>query len=143
MKSEKKMKLMGFTLIELVVVMVIVGILAIISVPVYRNYVQRGRASEGRHLLGSVAAAQRVYYAEYGTYIAIVTTRHDSTLGVDATQNTYFRTFACGVTGPQAYTSYTTGMAGSEANGINITLNQAVIGGPTITVVGGSSDGGT
>ena len=41
--SKKKDK--GFTMIELVVVMVIIGILAVISVPMYRNYIQRSRAT--------------------------------------------------------------------------------------------------
>ncbi|MFW6134401.1 MAG: type IV pilin protein [Elusimicrobiota bacterium] len=53
----------GFTLIELVIVLVIIGILAVVSVPIYRGFVQRSIASEGVALAGSIRSAQRVYNA--------------------------------------------------------------------------------
>ena len=43
----------GFTLVELVIVIVIVGILSVISVPIYRGYVDRAMRTEGEVLLGN------------------------------------------------------------------------------------------
>lgn len=58
----------GFTLIELVIVMVIIGILAAVSVPLYRGFVRRAMASEGVALAGAVRSGQRVYLAEHNEY---------------------------------------------------------------------------
>ncbi|MGA1795113.1 MAG: pilin [bacterium] len=44
----------GFTLIEVMVVIIMIGILAAISVPIYSNYVYRARASEGVTTLGAI-----------------------------------------------------------------------------------------
>ncbi len=95
MKKRERRDL-GFTLVELVVVMVIVGILATISIPMYRNYVERARASEGRALVGSVASALRLHHSEYGRYGEAGDDHmgeNTAALGVDASANQYFRTF--------------------------------------------------
>ena len=44
----------GFTLVELMVVVIIVGVLAAVAVPIFRGNVKRAMASEGAALLGSV-----------------------------------------------------------------------------------------
>ena len=45
---------LGFTLIEVMVVIIMVGILAAIAVPIYTNYVHRARVSEAISTLGAV-----------------------------------------------------------------------------------------
>ena len=45
---------LGFTLIEVMVVIIMVGILAAIAVPLYTNYVYRARAAEGVSTLGAI-----------------------------------------------------------------------------------------
>ena len=60
----------AFTLIELMVVVIIVGILAAVAVPIHRKNVGRAAASEGKALVGSVRTAERVYYCEHNTYTA-------------------------------------------------------------------------
>lgn len=45
---------LGFTLIEVMVVIIMVGILAAIAVPIYTGYVYRARASEGVTTLGAI-----------------------------------------------------------------------------------------
>ena len=44
------MKRKGFTLVELVIVIVIVGILSIVAVPIYRGYTRKAMATEGKAL---------------------------------------------------------------------------------------------
>lgn len=58
----------GFTLIEVMMVVVIIGILAAIAYPSYREYVLRGHRSEGVALLSEGAARQERYYAQNNTY---------------------------------------------------------------------------
>jgi prepilin-type N-terminal cleavage/methylation domain-containing protein len=58
----------GFTLVELMIVVIIVGILAAVAIPMYRGATDRAKASEAESALGAVRSAMRVYYAEHGTY---------------------------------------------------------------------------
>jgi type IV pilus assembly protein PilE len=58
----------GFTLIELMIVVVIVGILAAIAIPAYDNYITRSRRSDAFTALETVRAAQEMYRAEWGFY---------------------------------------------------------------------------
>lgn len=58
----------GFTLIELMIVVAIVGILAALAIPAFRGYVQRSRMAEGFAFLGEIRQRQESYRAEFGQY---------------------------------------------------------------------------
>lgn len=58
----------GFSLIELLIVMVIVGILASIAYPSYRDYITRARRSDGKTALLMLANRMEHYYSEHHTY---------------------------------------------------------------------------
>lgn len=58
----------GITLIELMIVVVIVGILAAVAVPSYRNYMMRAQRSDATAALLRVAAAQEKFYLQNNTY---------------------------------------------------------------------------
>lgn len=69
----------GFTLVELAVVVIIIGVLAAFGVPRFRDSVERSKASEAYGYLTSVVSAQERYHARQGTY-ADVLTKLDITL---------------------------------------------------------------
>ena len=59
----------GFTLVELMIVVIVIGILATVSVPMYQLIPERSRATEADAALGAIRSAMRVWYGEHGTYV--------------------------------------------------------------------------
>uniref|UniRef100_A4XQV9 Tfp pilus assembly protein PilE-like protein n=1 Tax=Ectopseudomonas mendocina (strain ymp) TaxID=399739 RepID=A4XQV9_ECTM1 len=59
----------GFTLIEVMIVIVVIGILASIAYPSYSEYVKRGNRSEGQAFLNDVAARQERYFSQNNAYV--------------------------------------------------------------------------
>ncbi|MBT7093621.1 MAG: prepilin-type N-terminal cleavage/methylation domain-containing protein, partial [Bacteroidetes bacterium] len=57
----------GFSLVELMIVIVIIGVLAAVAVPIYSNNVMKAKMSEADAALGSIRTQLRVYYGENGT----------------------------------------------------------------------------
>jgi len=65
---EMKKVQQGFTLIELMIVVAIIGILAAIAIPAYQDYTIRAQVSEGLNLAAGAKVAVAEYYMDRGTY---------------------------------------------------------------------------
>jgi len=60
----------GFTLIELMVAVAIIGLLAALAIPNYLRFQLHSRTSEAKANLAAIRTAEEGYYAEYGLYVA-------------------------------------------------------------------------
>jgi type IV pilus assembly protein PilE len=102
----------GFTLIELMITVVILGILASIAYPSYTNYVTRARRSEATINLAQLAAQQEKYFTDCGHYAANIGAAKNCTApgtlaGSSTTTNGYYTiAIAAGPSG-NTVTSYT------------------------------------
>ncbi len=60
----------GFTLIELMIVVAIIGILAAIAIPAYQDFTIRAQVSEGMSLASSIKTSASEYYQDRGSWPA-------------------------------------------------------------------------
>jgi len=60
----------GFTLIELMIVVAIIGILAAIAIPNFLRFQLRSRSTEGRINIAAIRTAEESYKAEFNSYVA-------------------------------------------------------------------------
>ncbi len=68
MKIMKQRK--GFTLIELMIVVAIIGILAAIAIPNFLRFQLKAKSSEGKTNLAAIRTAEQSYYSEFGIYVS-------------------------------------------------------------------------
>ncbi len=84
----------GVTLIELIVVMIIVGILAAVAIPSYRNYVIRSQRSDAKDALLALATAQEKYYLQCNSYATDIANAPDCAAGelqgADSSKNGWY-----------------------------------------------------
>ncbi len=125
----------GFTLIELMVVILIVGILASVAIPMLRGRIDAAKWSEGKAMMGSIGTAIRSYHAEKGPTAAAPTILGIANTGLgfaagDLTGN-YFAdadfTFAVTAMDPLTFTITATPVTKADrpANPASYVLNQA------------------
>lgn len=110
-------KQQGFTLIELMIVVAIIGILAAIAIPAYQDYTIRAQVSEGMSLASGAKAAVAEFYQDSGAWPA-----DNAAAGLEAAANIQGQ--------------YTTGVA-VAANVVTVTYGDqanTAIAGQTLTL---------
>lgn len=78
---------MAFTLMEIVMVVVILGILATLTIPPFNRVMERARDNEARTNLLLIQAAERVYQAENGVFFPAVGITESNLTVINSTLN--------------------------------------------------------
>ncbi len=106
----------GFTLIELMIVVAIIGTLASIAIPSYKDYVKRGKAAEATSTLADLRVKMEQYYQDNRTYVGGTC--------APASGAKYF-TYTCSVAASAtAYTLQAAGNAAEDMGNFNFTVDQ-------------------
>lgn len=106
----------GFTLVELMIVVAIVGILAAVAVPAYSSYTMRGKIPEALSGLAAKRVQMEQFYQDNRTYL------NGTACTNDTTTSKYF-TFSCSVAGTA--TAYTIQAVGTGSmTGFTYTIDQ-------------------
>lgn len=108
-------RLRGFTLIELMIVVAIIGILASVALPSYNDYVTRGRIPDATSNLAAKRVQLEQFFQDNRTYVGA------TACNADSATSQYFD-FSCTA---QTATTYTLQAAGkSSMAGFTYTINQ-------------------
>jgi type IV pilus assembly protein PilE len=90
----------GFSLIELLIVVAIVGILAAVAVPAYFNHILRTRQADAYHNLLDIKAAQEMHYSMYNEYAGLITAgTFSDLLSFDIADTKYYKYEISSLTG--------------------------------------------
>ncbi len=79
----------GFTLIEVMIVVAIIGILAAIAIPSYRDYILRGKLVDMTNALSSTQARMERYFQDNRTYVAVAGAAAISPCNADIDNRTF------------------------------------------------------
>jgi type IV pilus assembly protein PilE len=110
----------GFTLIELMITVAIVGILAAIALPSYTDYIRRGRIPEATSILASTQVRMEQWFQDQKSYYAPSST---TACGIANPPDGKFFTFAC-VPGTAGASYLLTATGYGAMTGFSYTVNQ-------------------
>jgi len=116
----------GFSIVDLLVTVAIIGISAMVAFPIYTGYIQTSRRAEGEHNLQTIRLAQTEFFSENNTYFSGANTAaliaNSSGLWTPAKANETNREFTYSVTvptgNPRTYTATATG----KGNNVPVTV---------------------
>jgi type IV pilus assembly protein PilE len=123
LRRSRHLRVSGFTLIELMIVVVIAALLAAVALPSFMNTIRKSRRSEAVASISAIQQAQERWRANNTTYAAnsVLTTAAPAGLGLSSTTENGRYTLALSANTDRAYTvtatAVTTGSQASDREG--------------------------
>jgi type IV pilus assembly protein PilE len=113
----------GFTLVELMITVVVIGILASIALPNYTDYVRRGKAAEATSTLADLRVRMEQYFQDNRTYL-------DVSVAIlapcsPAAGTTKYFTYSCTTQTQNTYTISAAPAAGQGMTGFAFSINES------------------
>lgn len=116
----------GFTLVELMIVVIIIGILTAVGVPLYMGYVRSAKAASAQAIIGTIVNAEKLYHQKHGTFVDDADFSNAghavNPLNVDVRDATQYWTLAVAGSSATAFTITATGVAGTDYAGMVVSL---------------------
>ena len=130
----------GFTLLELMIVVIVVAILATLAVYNYAKYGYRTRRADGKEMIQRVAAAEERYYTNFNQY---TTTLSNLNFNGTSEKGYYLVTAANGTSGDAQTYKLTAAPQGIQANDVcgSLTLDNTGVQTPASTGMPQNSNG--
>lgn len=110
----------GFTLVELLIVVGIIGVIAAIAVPQYGDYVTRSKLTEATATLSEHRVKMEQFFQDNRTYANACATG-----SIAATPTGRYFTYACSNLSATTFTITATGITAQGTDGFVFTINQA------------------
>lgn len=136
-----RIRMKGFTLIELMIVIVVIAVLASIAVPSYRQYVLRTHRVEAKSALLNLAAAQEKFYLQNNTYADDdeLTDAPPAGLGLPATTENGFYDIEITAADATTFSARATAAGGQAADSACATFTINALGVKAATKQGGGA----
>jgi type IV pilus assembly protein PilE len=117
MRNKGRFGLVGFTLIELMITVAVIGILAAVAYPGYTDYVRRGKITEATSSLSDLRLRAEKFFADNRTYVGFP----------DAVTGTRYFTYDCNTPAKSATTfnCSATGIATQGMGGFKYSINES------------------
>jgi prepilin-type N-terminal cleavage/methylation domain-containing protein len=129
----------GFTMIELLVVVAIMGILAAIAVPMYGDYVTRSRIIDGTSKMGDIRTQMEKYFMDNRTYLNAAACGAQPSIDAYNKDPSANFTISCPAATATTYTIQADGIKARGMTGFSYSVDQANV--KTTLGVGGSWSG--
>jgi len=113
MLRNQKRQLAGFTLIELMIVVVVIGILTMLALPSYEDYVLRGKIAEATSALSDGRVKMEQFFQDNKTYV-----------GGTCPSATDSFTYICSNQSQTTYTITANGKPGTNTSTISFSIDQ-------------------
>jgi len=117
----------GFTLLELLIVIIIVGVMATLGLSQYAQVVERSRGAEARQILGQIRSVCAAIYMEQENTTRCVQ-NNGAALGLGGATGTQIPNLACA---PSHFFNYTVTQINASAagpRGVNLTAFRCIVG---------------